>query len=114
MIENICRSCGRTFVRYNSLQRKCGLCTKNLTAKKPMKKIGAVTKKWINTRNQWIKDNLPDHAGYYICYLCGSPVHIDEMELDHRKSRSRSPELRFEQSNLFPVHHACNTEKGSK
>lgn len=113
-LEYMCISCGRGFVRFNSLQRKCGLCAKNMTAKKPMKKIGKVTKHWISTRNQWVKNNPPDHAGYYVCYLCNRPVHIDEMELDHRQSRSRRPDLRFEQSNLSPTHHTCNTEKGSK
>lgn len=116
MIEIMCRSCGNTFPQYNSLQRKCGRCSYNLNAKpkKPMKRLGKVGKQWLADRAKWVKENPPNHQGYYTCYLCGGQVHLDEMALDHKKSRGRHPELRSDQSNLYPTHHACNNEKGSK
>lgn len=75
--------------------------------------MGKVAKQWSVTRNQWIKDNPPTYNGYYTCYYCQSPVHIDEVQIDHKESRSRHPELRFDQSNLVPTCAFDNLQKGS-
>ena len=75
-----------------------------------MKRIGPITKKWIATRQQWIKDN----PGPYMCFYCGVNLEVDEMELDHKKSRSRHPEMRYTMDNLVPSCHSCNSKKGSK
>jgi 5-methylcytosine-specific restriction endonuclease McrA len=48
------------------------------------------------------------------CYLCGRPLTIETLTLDHVKSRSRHPELRYELSNLRPACWACNTAKSSR
>lgn len=119
MIEHLCKKCGKAFYRYSSLQTKCGLCTANkLVAKKPMKKIGKVTKAWLDERNQWIKDNPPNHQGFYFCELrrpgvCLYSMTVDQLTLDHVKSRSRRPDLRTEASNLVPACLPCNRDKGS-
>lgn len=110
MPEYMCISCGRTFVRFNSAQRKCGLCSYNRLRRKPLKRIGKVTKRWIETRHEWIKAN----PAPWNCYLCSKPLEIDTLTLDHVKSRSRNPELRFELSNLQPACLSCNVDKGSK
>jgi hypothetical protein len=38
---------------------------------------------WSTIRRAWIKDNPPNHAGYYYCHIGGEWVHIDAMELEH-------------------------------
>lgn len=79
-----------------------------------MKQVGKVGKKWQSTRKYWIKNNPPDHAGYYTCGICHQSVHIDEVTIDHKIPRSHAPHLRYEMSNLQPAHWFCNTQKGSK
>lgn len=119
MINYLCKSCGNSFPRYNSLQKRCGLCTVNtLHAKKPMKRLGKIGKQWLETRKQWISNNQPDSDGKWACALHISPqclvrVDIDQLQIDHQKSRSRHPELRFTQSNLQPSCMFCNRQKGS-
>lgn len=104
----------------------CGLrshwpyqCYKNPKNKKFMKKSGKYTKQWLTTRQKWIKDNPPNHQGYWICYLQISPecqkfLTIDTLTLDHMHSRSRHSDERFKQSNLQPCCYPCNELKGSK
>lgn len=76
--------------------------------------MGKVTKRWIEVRKEWFKENPPDENGYYFCYLCNKRMTRAETTLDHKKSRSRHPELRFVKSNLAPCCWDCNSEKGSK
>lgn len=45
------------------------------------KKIGVVVAE--KNRAQWIRDNPPNHAGFYYCHLCAGWVHVDQAELDH-------------------------------
>lgn len=119
MIETLCRNCGQPFPRYSSLQRLCGRCVdKTLKPKKPMKKIGKVTEKWIETRKDWISRNPPDSKGLWECYLKISPyclgfMNKDSLTIDHVKSRSRHPELRYDLDNLKPACAPCNGLKGS-
>lgn len=81
-----------------------------LTRKRP-KPIGKYTKRWIETRNEW----LQQHPGTsWICYLCGRLLTIETLTLDHIKSRARHPELRFVLSNLAPCCMSCQQIKGSK
>lgn len=119
-IERLCKSCGRSFVRYNSLQTKCNLCSYNISAKpkKPMKKMGKVAKKWVETRHDWIKNNPPKHNGMWACELKLSPLclrymDLDQLTLDHTIARSKRPDLRYDHNNLKPACLPCNTEKGS-
>lgn len=78
-----------------------------------IKPIGKIGRKWIQVRDQWFEDN-PPKADYYVCGICGYPVHREDTVLDHIKSRGRHPELRFDPTNLQPAHFICNQEKGSK
>lgn len=70
---------------------------------------------WMETRRLWFSLNPPDDGGYYYCYLCGKAM-LGQIEttLDHRKSRSRRPDLRYVLSNLAPCCYKCNNLKGSK
>lgn len=115
MIQYLCKTCGRSFERHNSLNKLCPLCAYNryTKPKKPLKKVGKVAKKWIETRNEWFKTN-PPQDGFYICGICHQPVPFDETVLDHIKARSKRPDLRYDFSNLQPAHYYCNSEKGSK
>lgn len=117
-IERLCKSCGQCFRQYSTSQTRCPKCSYNRYAKprKPIKRIGKIAKKWVQTRNQWIKDNPPNHLGCYICGICGGILHVDELTLDHVVPRSnfRNYDKRDDYSNLQPAHYFCNTEKGSK
>lgn len=66
------------------------------------------------TRAAWFHSHAPDRDGFYTCYICGDKLLPRETTLDHVKSRSRHPELRFEPSNLQPCCWRCNTAKGSR
>lgn len=113
MIEYYCVQCGRSFARFNSLQRKCGLCAKNMTAKKPMKRLGKIGKQWLSDRQQWIKDNPPDHQGYWYCVIGNKALTIDSLTVDHDISRGRDQSKRREQRNLQPMCAYHNNAKGS-
>lgn len=78
---------------------------------KKMKQIGKQGQKWLRVRAQWFKDHPAPH---YACYLCGERLTPKETTLDHIQSRSRHPELRYDQSNLAPCCWRCNTWKGSR
>ena len=111
MIQRLCKECGNSYYQYNSAQTLCGRCQYNKYAKprKPINRVGKVAKKWIETRKQWIDE----HPGPWSCYICGTPLNIDTLTLDHVKSRSRRPDLRYEFDNLQPCCWPCNTAKGS-
>ena len=80
--------------------------------RKPLRKIGPVTRKWLDTRKEWVKNNPPIN-GYWYCTYCGKPLKYEELTLDHAKSRSRHPELRYDIDNLVPADYLCNSKKGS-
>lgn len=73
---------------------------------------GKRTKEWLRVRKEWVKENPPDHAGYYICGLCALPVHYLDMEVDHVMGRKGS--LLVDKATLQPTHSICNREKGSR
>ena len=110
-IERLCKSCGKTFSQFNRMQTKCPLCSLNTfnKGKKPMRKIGPVTRKWIETRS----DYFAKYKGPYYCYICGKHLDINEVQLDHIQSRVRAPQLRNELKNLAPICATDNKSKGS-
>jgi len=61
-----------------------------------------------------LKDNPPNHQGYYECYICLKWVDYTEVTLDHVIPRSRAPHLRYDLDNLRPCCGTCNSNKGSK
>lgn len=72
--------------------------------------MGRIAKEWVKSRQEWIGA----HPGPWKCYICNTPLDIDTLTLDHVKSRSRRPDLRFDQDNLMPCCWSCNEKKGSK
>lgn len=111
-----CKWCGGT----NHLSFQCRDNPKNanrqpIRAKKPMKKVGKVTKTWLKVREQWFKDHP---AEWYNCSLrlvaeCPGATRRSETTLDHIIPRSARPDLRYEYSNLQPACYPCNNEKSS-
>ena len=76
----------------------------------PIKKTGKHASLWQKARTRWLKANKKE---WYVCYLCKTMVSHRAMQLDHVESRTRRPDLRYELSNLKPVHSICNRQKGS-
>lgn len=99
-----CREIGHTAFKCLRKPRK------PLRAKRRMKSIGAVGVKWIETRKLWLKLHK---ANEYHCHYCGRTLTPQELTLDHYKSRSRYPSLRYDLSNLVPCCAPCNEAKGS-
>lgn len=101
-----CKGMGHTAFRCPNRPRR------PLKGKRRIRSIGKVGRRWIATRHEWIQKNLPD-SGVWNCHYCGVELHLNELTLDHVKSRSRHPELRFDLSNLVPACISCNVTKGS-
>lgn len=111
MSKRPCKWCGETTHTqfYCRLKRN-----KPLKVGKPLQSMGKIAKQWVITRETWLLRNPPDKHGMYICHICGDKIWHEAVTLDHIKSRSRHPELRFTMSNLAPAHWECNMDKGSK
>ena len=84
-----------------------------LKPSKGFRKSGKYGNKWKLTRKRWLILNPPNHEGYYFCYIDGKPVSKEEVELDHVESRTRRPDLRYTLSNIRPICHYHNQDKGS-
>ena len=67
---------------------------------------------WLRVRKEWVKENPPDHTGYYVCGICSLPVHFSEMEVDHVVGRVGGNLV--DKENLQPSHTVCNRLKGSR
>lgn len=80
----------------------------------PLRRLGKTGRQWIAFRKKWLRHHLPNHQGYYECYICLKWVLENAVELDHVKSRSRHPELVFDENNIKPICHGCNQRKGSR
>lgn len=91
-VEHMCTSCGRSFVRYNTMQKYCGVCAYNKYAKprKPISKKGKVYTKWIETRHDWIQKNAT-RSGTWHCYICDKELTIDTLTLDHIQVEAADP-----------------------
>lgn len=71
---------------------------------------------WLRIRGQYLRDNPPNHQGYYICAICGSWVHHRVITVDHIIPRSNAHNYahRNDYSNLQLACWNCNNAKGSK
>lgn len=115
-----CKHCGNethtTFGCYQK-EKKRMIVKSTLKAHKPIKKIGKLGRKWINARNKWVKNNPPNHQGYWKCALRISPlcqkwVTIETLTVDH--THGRLGDLLTDQSNLQASCWPCNELKGSR
>ena len=86
-------------------------CRLNPNIKKTIRQRGKQSLKWEQTRRDCFKINPGD---LYHCYLCGKVLQKNEVTLDHMKSRSSRPDLRYEMDNLAPACWQCNSLKGSQ
>ncbi len=84
---------------------------KPLVKTRVLMRAGKHQRKWRQARKVWFRENTKN---VYRCYLCGKLVDRPNITLDHIKPRGSHPELRYEQSNLAPVHFICNGIKGSR
>lgn len=101
----ICKWC-------NSTKHTSFYC--NQKPRKPLPRQGKNTLAWQMARKKWLKKNLPNHQGYYLCYICHKAVPDYEITLDHVIPRSARPDLKYNFDNLQPCCFSCNSEKGSK
>jgi hypothetical protein len=86
--------------------------------RKPINKVGKVTKKWILYKHDWIERH-GGVDGKWICYLqisvlCPQLLTVQTLTLDHVIPRSRRPDLRYNDDNIKPACWDCNSEKGSR
>lgn len=91
-----------------------------LLQRKPIKRVGKVTQKWMDTRSEWVARYGSEG---HVCHYCGwllsdNQFLIDDdaarkLTLDHLDARVRQPGLRYTFDNLVPACGPCNTMKGS-
>lgn len=111
MTTKPCKHCGSD--KHTSLMCFSKPRTALKSNRKAINRVGPVTAKWIETRNEWIQQNHTE-TGTWNCYICYELLTIETLTLDHVKSRSRHPELRFDLNNLKPCCASCNSKKGSR
>lgn len=120
----MCRTCGRTFPQYNTLQTKCPRCSTGMKQTKPLKQKGKVAKNWDKDRAKWLKDTN-DGSDTWRCVVGGRMLSNNKLLLeqfpnilpitvDHEISRTRDPSKRREQSNYGAMCNFHNTDKGSR
>ena len=78
-----------------------------------MKNNGKVGTEWLRVRTEFLKENPPNHQGYYKCTYCPRWITADEITVDHVVSRTRAPHRRFDKSNIVFACGNCNEAKGS-
>lgn len=105
-----CYATPAVYYYYGGRKRLCQGLLYNIY----MRQLGKIGKQWSAVRKEWLKNNPPNHQGYYECYLCYKWVIASEITLDHILARSKRPDLRFDSNNLRPCCWECNKEKGSK
>lgn len=87
--------------------------------KKPIAKEADYTRKRrLATRRAWFNANKPNTQGLWSCYLkiapeCPKMVGGSNIELEHVRSKTRSPKLKFEILNIKAACGLCNKLKGS-
>lgn len=108
----VCIVCGKTAFSQYCMQhkpRKAMKASTGLKTNKRINTIGPVTKRWLETRAEWIRLN----PGPWVCHYCPTKLDTQTLTLDHLYSRSLRPDLRFELSNLVPACSFHNTDKSS-
>lgn len=65
--------------------------------------------RWNEWRKGWLRRHPPE---YYICGVCGEPVHEGDVTLDHIYPVSTHPNLQYNETNIRPAHNSCNVERG--
>jgi 5-methylcytosine-specific restriction endonuclease McrA len=107
---------------------QCRLSPKNIAKanepqkpRKPIPKVGKVTKEWFNFRKEYLKLHPPNSDGKYECYLkttplCPGRMYPKDMSLDHviPKGSLVGRQLKYNEDNLRTSCFPCNSDKGSQ
>jgi len=111
MYTKVCKWCGLKH-RWYPYQ-----CQKNPKNAKGIKRLGKIAQKNIEFRSEWIQRNT-NKEGIWVCYLqkhpnCPIYLTINTLTLEHVKSRSGNPHLRWDFDNVKPACWWDNSAKGS-
>lgn len=68
-------------------------------------------KNWTQIKTKWREKNPPNKDGYYTCWICGKPVHMDKVSFDHVAPVAQYPEYAKDLSNIKPSHGFCNEQR---
>lgn len=100
MLEFMCKDCGTTFPRYNTLSTICGRCALNRYSK-PRQRIRRKGKRTIEYE-AWRRDvAVPylDKTYGRKCSVLGCPE-TEYLDVQHKQKRGSHPELKMELSNV--------------
>lgn len=86
-----------------------------LKARKPIKRVGKLGKKYITLREQYFQDHPGDEHYCYYCLYVGmeQPLTRKQTQVEHYYSKARHPERRFDKTNLVAACSGHNKLKGS-
>lgn len=95
-------------------KRKVIEAKKKLTAKKRLKPIGPMARKYQELRKEFFKLNPGPHYCYYCLYI-GIEHELTEKEtqVEHYLTKARHEKLRLDQSNLVKACAFHNKDKGN-
>lgn len=120
----VCRICGVPgHQAINCYTRRKNIITRKRFiqrgAKARLKPFGKTANKWLKFRQEYLDNHPPDDSGFYHCIYCvemglSSFLTRRQVTLDHWHSRTRRPELKFDDSNIVFCCAWHNSDKGSK
>ncbi len=86
-----------------------------LKPKRRLKKMGRIGKALADQRELFLRENDPPYNCIY-CLVIGIDIPLlpEEFDVEHGKSKTRHPGLRFSKGNLYVACKAHNQDKGSK
>lgn len=111
-----CEIChARAYSNRCAAHKQRGPIARRTPLPRPTRRVrqhGKQALKWVSTRQEWIKRNWSPGVTF-TCHYCPTELTLDTLTLDHKHTRSRHPELRYQLSNLVPACEPCNLKKGS-
>lgn len=115
-MPRLCKHCGSD--EHTAFYCKAKPRTPIKRGKKPINRFGKQARQWSTFRKLYLEAHLPNAEGYYECYLqtvpeCPRWLLPEQVTLDHKKSRSGNPQLRFNEENIGISCFFCNGHKGS-
>lgn len=105
-----CRICDKKCIGEYCFRHKP---RKPMQVKKPMNKVGRVTKKLLDQRAEYLQAFPAPHYCYYCLYV-GIEEELPEkvVQVEHFYTKNNHPELRFDWSNLVKSCPSHNKLKG--
>lgn len=110
-----CGSAWHTGFTCPRRQRKPIQTRKPLQAGRRMKRVGRIGKALLDQRAQYFHDNPPPYYCIY-CLVVGidTPIMQEDAQVEHGKSKTRHPALRFVKDNLYVSCAFHNEDKRSR